>query len=322
MPADDDWVLVSNYADKTLMRNALAYETAAWMGSYAPRTRFVEVRLNGRYAGVYSLIEKLKLHEDRVKVREPGQLMEWTSESQTRRKGVDFRLPVTRVPMLMEDPKRDEVLKKDRRSVRRSLFAADRAMYSTDWTSRAIGWRKHIRARSAVDFVLLNEFFKNHDGFSSSVYLNRGRSGRWNLGPVWDFDHSMGNMNRGSAGVVDGWMLADRPWAERLYADPGFTRAVAARWRELREQGLATRIATDIDRWYGWIESSGAATRNFERWPILGSVQPWDPSEAANRLTYESEVQSLRDWFAARIAWMDAHIDELGGSQSASQTRW
>ena len=64
LPADDDWILYAAYNDRTLIRNVLAYETARRMGRYAARTRFVELRLNGRYHGVYVLMEKLKLHDD------------------------------------------------------------------------------------------------------------------------------------------------------------------------------------------------------------------------------------------------------------------
>ena len=67
LPADDDWILYSAYNDRTLIRNVLAYETARSMGRYAARTRFVELRLNGRYHGVYVLMEKLELPRPRAR---------------------------------------------------------------------------------------------------------------------------------------------------------------------------------------------------------------------------------------------------------------
>ena len=39
MPADDDWVLIANYMDESLLRNFVAYSTARWLGRYAARTR-------------------------------------------------------------------------------------------------------------------------------------------------------------------------------------------------------------------------------------------------------------------------------------------
>ncbi len=74
MPKDSDWVLYAPYPDKSLIRDALAYEISNQMGRYAARTRFVEVFLDqgtnrlslAHYAGVYVLEEKVKRSEHRV----------------------------------------------------------------------------------------------------------------------------------------------------------------------------------------------------------------------------------------------------------------
>ena len=56
MPKDKDWALISNYADKTLMKNYLMYHLSADLGAYyAPRCEFVELYLNQEYLGVYLL---------------------------------------------------------------------------------------------------------------------------------------------------------------------------------------------------------------------------------------------------------------------------
>lgn len=311
MPADDDWILYPPYSDKSLMRNVLAYQTARRLGGYASRTRFVELWLNGRYLGVYVLMEKLKLLEDRIDLPEPAQLVEWTSWAQSVRKGVDFRLPGADVPILFDDPERADLSRKRRASVRRSLVAADRALYGPAFADPAVGWRRHLDEASAIDFVLLNELFKNHEGFLSSTYLAKGAGGPWSLGPIWDFDVSMGNYKYAPAGVVDGPMLAARNWAERLYADPAFVAAVAARWRSLRAVGLRETLLADVARTSDRLVATRAAKRNFERWPVLGEVIGPNPPEAAARTTYSSEVAALTAWLEARIVWMDANVDKL-----------
>jgi len=76
-PADSDWVLYAPYPDKSLIRDALAYEISNQMGHYASRTRFVEVFLNdttnrlsrAHYVGVYVLEEKVKRSEHRVNIQ-------------------------------------------------------------------------------------------------------------------------------------------------------------------------------------------------------------------------------------------------------------
>jgi hypothetical protein len=68
MPKDNDWILAADFIDKTLVRNALAYHISRSLGRWAPRTRHVELVLNGRYEGVYLLVEKIKPDNNRVDI--------------------------------------------------------------------------------------------------------------------------------------------------------------------------------------------------------------------------------------------------------------
>jgi hypothetical protein len=120
------------------------------------------------------------------------------------------------------------------------------------------------------------------------------------LGPVWDFDHSMGASTHGPARVLEGWMLADRPWAERLYRDRAFARALARRWSELRREGLRPRLL-------GLVDASGTrlaapARRDTARWPT-GGHRPQGSRRA--------HVRELRRWLAQRIDWLDRNVPRL-----------
>ncbi len=66
MAWDNDWVLYAPYSDKSLIRNVLAYQMGWDLGVYAPRTKLVEVVLNGSYEGVYVLTEKIKRKDGKV----------------------------------------------------------------------------------------------------------------------------------------------------------------------------------------------------------------------------------------------------------------
>jgi hypothetical protein len=291
MPADDDWVLYAPYNDKTLMRNVVAYATARGIGRYAARTRFVELRLNGRYQGVYVLMERLELGPERV----AGEaLYEFTFPFQARSKDPSFRTPILGRPIVWEDPARGDVTARRARALARPVRAAERALYGTG------GWRRWIDVPAAVDFALLNELFKNEDGFHASTYMALGADGRLRLGPIWDFDISLGNSDYGPSRRLRGWMLAKRDWAERLYRDRGFRAAMARRWRELRAGGLRGRVLAAVER--SRRELRGAAGRNFRRWPVLHR-KIW-PNPAA-RGSFRAEVRFLRSWLVRRIAWLD-----------------
>jgi CotH kinase protein len=293
MPADDDWVLYAPYNDKTLMRNVVAYATARAIGRYAARTRFVEVRLNGRYHGVYVLMERLELGDDRV----AGEaLYEFTFPFQAQSKSPSFLTPVRRRPIVWEDPERSDLSAARARALARPVRAAERALYGSG------SWRRRIDAASAVDFALLNELFKNEDGFHASTYMALV-GGRLHLGPIWDFDISMGNSDYGPSRRLEGWMLAHRDWAERLYRDRAFRVAMARRWRELRAAGLRRAVLATVER--SRRELRGAAGRNFRRWPVLDR-RIW-PNPVA-RGSYRAEVRFLRSWLSRRISWLDRRL--------------
>jgi hypothetical protein len=297
MPEDDDWVLYGPYNDKSLIRNVVAYRTAQAIGRYAARSRLVEVRLNGRYQGVYVLMEKLELGDDRV----TGEaLYEFTFPFQARSKAPSFRTPVKRRPIVWEDPERGDVSRGRAQALQRPVRAAERALYGPG------SWRRWIDEPSAVDFVLLNELFKNEDGFHASTYMALRDDGKLHLGPIWDFDISMGNSDYGPSARLRGWMLARRDWAERLYRDERFTAAVARRWRQLRRADLrrdVQAIVADAER-----ELRGAIVPNFRRWPVLAR-QVW-PNPIA-RGSHRAEMCFLRSWLNRRITWIDRHIGRL-----------
>jgi CotH kinase protein len=154
--------------------------------------------------------------------------------------------------------------------------------------------------------VLLNELFKNEDGFHASTYMALHDDGRLRLGPVWDFDISMGNSDYGPSARLRGWTLARRDWAEPLYRDERFTAALARRWRELRRGGLrrdVLGIVAGAER-----ELRGAIAPNFRRWPVLDQ-RVW-PNPVA-RGSHRAEMRFLRSWLKRRIAWIDRHVGRL-----------
>jgi hypothetical protein len=74
MPEERDWALLANYADKSLMRNAIAFCMGQMLGfAYTPRWRAVELELNGAYQGVYQLVEHLETGGQRVDIGNDGE---------------------------------------------------------------------------------------------------------------------------------------------------------------------------------------------------------------------------------------------------------
>ncbi len=294
MPEDDDWVLYAPYNDKSLMRNVLAYRTAGLFGRYAARTRYVQLRLNGRYQGIYVLMEKLELGKRRV---QGEALYELTFPFQARTKKPSFLTPIRKRPIVWEDPERGDLSRKKAIALARPVRRAERALYGPG------RWKRHIDAASAADFALINELFKNQDAFHASTYFTLHSDGRLRMGPVWDFDISMGNSNYGASRVLPKWLLEYRDWAERMYNDRSFVKRMGARWRQRRADGLrgmVMRMISANDR-----ALRGPARAHFRRWPVLNTLV-W-PNPAA-RGSYRAEVRFLRSWVSRRMNWIDGRF--------------
>jgi CotH protein len=297
MPRDNDWVLIASYLDKSQVRNYVVYRTARWVGHYASRTRLVEVVLNGSYEGVYLLGEQLKVDDDRVAVDDSdvsgGYLLEMIS---TRRSQGEqfFTTPVKKQPIVYKDPNREDLSLGRATWIRNYVNGCEITLYSDRFRNRRRGYRRCLDIDAAVDYMLLNELFRNADTLRNSTYMYKGVDTKLVLGPVWDYDHAVGNDGDAEDNLTSGWEYGASPWAERLYADRAFRRRMAERWQELRAEGLRQRILQTLDRGARKL-ARGPAERNFARWP--------------SRVTPPEAIDYLDSWLRRRIKWIDENID-------------
>jgi hypothetical protein len=134
------------------------------------------------------------------------------------------------------------------------------------------------------------------------------------LGPLWDFDHAIGNDGTPVDNATAGWEYAESAWTERFYADPRFRSKMARHWQAMRDQGIERHLMETIDS--GAAQLAGAADRNFSRWRIFGTprAKPDDPRTGAPPANHAQAVDYLKWWLRERIKWMDGSIASLSRS--------
>ncbi len=325
LPAESDWVLQGPYSDKSLMRNVLAYGWSNELGRYAPRTRFVEMFLNtdnstvtmSDYVGVYVFMEKIKIDPNRVDIAaiEPSDDAEpdvtggyivkkdkFDSDDQTFNTSRGQRL-------IYSDPNGHELTQVQREYVRNFFNAFEAVLYGANFRDPVDGYAKYIDVGSFIDHHIIVELCKNIDGFRLSTYMFKDRNGKLNMGPVWDYNLSLGNANYLSGWIPTGWYFGqlgdgDYPYWRRLFEDPEFKLRYADRWFALRRELFAT------DRLLGTVETYATlldepAVRNFNRWPVLGRYI-WPNWFIAK--TFREEIAWMQEWLADRLTWMDSQI--------------
>ena len=323
MPAESDWVLQGPYSDKSLMRNALAYQWSNDIGRYAPKTRFVEIFLNtsqdelsmADYIGVYVFMEKIKIGPNRVDIvgLDPDDVNEPEISGgyivkKDKSDGDDQFIRTSRGHTLACQSTGD-VTDAQKEWILGYINSFESALYGSNFTDPVQGYANYIDAASFIDHHIMVELTKNIDGFRISTFMFKERSGKLSMGPIWDYNLSLGNAN-----YLEGWLAAgwynrllssgDYPWWRRLFEDPSFKRQYADRWFSLRKNLFTEdRLLAQVDEYALLLREAQA--RNFEKWRILGSYI-WPNWFIAD--SFDQEIVWMKGWLSDRLTWMDAQI--------------
>jgi len=340
MPAENDWILLANYNDKTFMRNSLAYELSRKMGHYAARTRLVEVIIENyykNYEGVYLLIEKIKQDKGRVNIAKLTNLdisgddvtggyifkIDYFNQSnswQSNYRPIDH--PEKAVYYVFHDPDVNELFWLQEEYLKTAVNSFESVLYGSNFKDSEKGYPAWIDVNSFIDYFIINEVARNVDGFKKSVYFFKdkdSKGGKINAGPVWDFDWAWKNIwdcSTFQATDGSGWShrindcLSTPPysngWIIRLLQDENFANALNKRYFELRKSYLSFEYLNSyIDSVQNLVNE--AQVRHYTKWPILSS-NVGAPEVDFRPTTYAGEVNKFKNWIKTRLTWLDGHM--------------
>ena len=312
LKSDKDWIVLANYNDKSLLRNAVAFELSRICGfSWTPSFYPVELYFNNLYMGVYDFGEHKEVGKSKVNINpdagdvylelecypdEPYNF--WTSMS---------------VPLTYKDP--DTPSTELRMEVEGFFQAFETALQSDYFADPYRGYAAYIDIKSFVDNYIIQELTKNFDGnLHKSTFFSKKKGGKLEFCHVWDFDLSMGNCsffgNIPGGNGPEGFYVKDYGfqgygwgWYYRLFQDPNFRKKVKDRWNELKPQ-LQT-IPAFIDEKVAYLDE--VSYNNFKRWNILGT-NVW--SQVVVTGSYEGEIAYLKDFYTKRLKWLDKEINK------------
>lgn len=72
MGKDNDWALLAPYADKSMIRDVLAFTLARPFFEYVPTGKYCEMIMDGTYYGVFILSERVRKGKFRLDLPDPG----------------------------------------------------------------------------------------------------------------------------------------------------------------------------------------------------------------------------------------------------------
>lgn len=320
------WTLINNHSDKTLMRNALAFEISRRIGlEYTPFCQIVDVVLNGEFKGCYQLCDQVEAKKGRIPVDEMeatdielpelsgGYHFEIDSYANEEPQGTWFKSETDlEIPVTVKSPE-------DGGTPEQMSYIRD---YFNQFINVAMG-RKFSSADEGLETILdldmylryfiTQEIMANADGVWSCHMYKKRNDPLIYTGPIWDAELAFDNDSRvypaslmstfctvsGRGAVLQGFLTLHK----RIFrAYPGVSKRFSRIWSIARnEQDLTAESLCDyIDETAADIEQS--ANLNFKRWDVLGKHIFSNPRAEAS---FEEAVDNLKTYIRTRFDWLD-----------------
>ena len=337
MGKDNNWALLAPYADKSMMRDLLAFEVSRpWM-EYTPQGRYCELFLDGIYYGVYILTEVVSNGKHRLNLTDPGDSGDELTGGyimEVDRGGSEVTY-ISKYHPLSDNgsPYTNKVIHIQYKSPDYEDLTRDQVNYITGrihlmetalWNFRPGGtaaYMEYLDRKNFVDYQLAMELGHNVDAYRLSGKFFKRRDSedaRFKM-VVWDMNLAYGNANYYQGWRTDTWIYRNNNtlnaagddmlvpfWWYKLNTDPAYTAALKARWAQYRRGNLRQdRIMATVDSLATVLTTSGAVDRNNQAWPRWGQWV-WPNYYVANSFT--EEVVWLKRWLHDRITWMDLQL--------------
>lgn len=297
-----DWALISNHFDLSIVRNYIAYTVASKFETqrFASKNQFIDLYVNGEYRGVYLVCEQVEVQENRVNITEgstevdTGYLIELDSRAEDRGFYVFGKFHAIKTP----NPNKGELSSEQMTYIFRYVSSAHSTILKKSWSEVC----EVVDVDSFAEAYVIYELFKCVDVGYASFFMFKEAGGKLTVGPVWDFDRSMGNVeNKGDSRYYDTlWARKDNMWFLGLFMHEEFEMLV----REKLEKYLPT-IRQTLEACYIYLEAHEESfNRNFERWKILGTYVYPNPSELNRLQTWREHLDWLKVYIENSLNFM------------------
>lgn len=305
------WTLISNYSDKSLMRNILAFEASRRIGqAYTPYCHPVDVIVNGEYRGCYQLCDQVEAAEGRVPAKD-GYLIEIDAYAW---KEVSAFWSWRGTPVTIKHPDEDDITDSQRQHIESFFNQMETAALGEDFTDLEKGYRKYLDLESFLRNLLVGDFCGNTDLLWSVYMYKDATDGKLYTGPTWDHDLSFDNDYRSYPVNANNDFIflfvpspasdAVRDITRRIVKeDPEAKNLLAQYWNQALEEGDLKTLPEYLDQTYVLLQESQEL--NFKRWDILDSQVHMNFQALG---TYEAEVNFLKNCLKERLVKFDEYV--------------
>lgn len=310
MRKDDDWILTAMYSDESKVRDMLSWDLWRKMdsefpgvdGSAAPANQYVEVLMNGRYHGLFLLMERFDSKTLDLSIENGDELFKtktWdvpTSQELSRQNGRSTMCGA----LEKKFPKPEDNIDGSWSGITEYVKVCYE--YSGDEFKKSIENAADIH--NQLDYWLFNNITMAGDNTWKNAYYAYKNGKIYTL--PWDLDITFGLSWSGD--FETNYLYEEPVTAEHTYDFQcgrrlikyydGASEYLQNRFDQLIDDDIASADALirQAEIYWSLIHDSGAMSRELERWP---------------KTSYVGDLDYLKSSIRRRIDWLEDYIDSL-----------
>lgn len=316
MGSASEWILLSNSADPTHLRNKLVFDFADAGGmAYSPDSEWVSLYVNGEYRGLYLLCEKNEVQEERVGISQRDSfLVSLELEERLSDRNIDYFKTNADMTLRIHHP--EVVDEQNLNNLNETWRMLEDSIASEDGYDPLTGrfYLDLIDLDSWARKYLIEEIFGNLDAcFLSQYFYSESVTGDQKIyaGPVWDYDLSMGS-DREWQMINPNALFANRLWVKGDIQSPWFYNLCQ------KEEFWAYVVAVYSNEYLPLLETFiTVAIEDYAEQTMEASAADeirWSDDSVAQKVYIEQLVQYLNK----RIAFLNSYFIDKADYQVVS----
>jgi len=305
-----DWVLLANWQDYTFMTNAVAMKIGKQLGMPYTNTIIpVDVTINGKYVGNYTLTEQIEVKDGRVNIGKEGVLLEMDTNYDE-----DWKFISTgySLPVMVKAPEIDSEVQFN--TIKQEFLDFEALVKRSDFPNNNYG--NYIDKQQLVNYLIVYNLTGNLEiKHPKSVYMHKAKGGKYTMGPIWDFDWGFGlddDTRRYFEYPVDNplFRLGDTNkgivFFSRFLNDPEVKNLYKSTWDNYKNMKL-DELLKYIEQYAASIRVS--QTKDLERWKPNRSN--YDAEWAPFASNFPEIKKDLKTYLRKRANYITSYVNKL-----------
>lgn len=292
------FVLLSNFIDNTLMRNAVAMKIAELLDMpYYNKIVPVNLVFNGQQRGNYMLTNKVGINSGSVDIDENEGIL-WELDTYFDEE-FKFHSEHFNLPCMVKDPDFHEITDNSDEAIseiwnywKNDLENAFELVENGDW-------RSAFDEEQLIKYFIVQDIVNNRElEHPKSLYLYKtDKNGKYNFGPCWDYDWALGYRFDFNTPIFSKNTPGYRFFIN-IFQDETFLISFKEMFTKFCEQSL-NELMTYINDYAKLIRDSAMADSLI--WPQDHNVPDF---QSWNTKYFDENVKNLKEWIINRIEFI------------------